>query len=87
MNQNLLTIPLNVERKRVVDYTIASMDDVDELAVYVRNGLAMGWQPIGGISCHNGWWSQALVMYEGEDLRKKGDSDGSAKQADSSSVA
>jgi len=50
---------------------IACTHSADDVVSFVKNGLALGWQPIGGIASAGGWLMQALVMYEGEDLREK----------------
>jgi hypothetical protein len=52
----------------ITEYTIITEDDHYGLCRSIREAIAHGWQPLGGVSV-SGWshgtarWSQALVKY------------------------
>ena len=56
--------------KKIVTYGIASGKSDWQLEKSVLGLIEKGWQPLGGVSSHEGYLMQAVVKYEEEPAKE-----------------
>ena len=49
---------------KITDYTLACENNHERFQAEVKQMIATGWQPIGGVATEHGFFFQAMVKYE-----------------------